>query len=120
MPEHATARALAIASATTGLALALLSGAVAAHGGGLDAQGCHHDRKNGGYHCHRGSASRAPAAATLAPAQAARNNAANSRGASAPYRNCDAARAAGVAPVRRGDPGYGRHLDRDNDGIGCE
>jgi hypothetical protein len=27
---------------------------IAAHGGGLDANGCHHDRKNGGYHCHRG------------------------------------------------------------------
>lgn len=26
---------------------------VAAHGGGLDANGCHNDRKNGGYHCHR-------------------------------------------------------------------
>ncbi|MCI0407280.1 MAG: thermonuclease family protein [Acidobacteria bacterium] len=25
-----------------------------AHGGGLDAYGCHHDRKLGGYHCHRG------------------------------------------------------------------
>ena len=25
-----------------------------AHGGGLDAYGCHHDRKQGGYHCHRG------------------------------------------------------------------
>ncbi len=25
-----------------------------AHGGGLDAQGCHHNRKLGGYHCHRG------------------------------------------------------------------
>src|SRR5262245_25539765 len=25
-----------------------------AHGGGLDANGCHHDRKAGGYHCHRG------------------------------------------------------------------
>src|SRR2546426_11174143 len=24
------------------------------HGGGLDAYGCHHDRKQGGYHCHRG------------------------------------------------------------------
>jgi hypothetical protein len=23
------------------------------HGGGLDANGCHHDRKRGGYHCHR-------------------------------------------------------------------
>ncbi|MEU8521432.1 excalibur calcium-binding domain-containing protein [Streptomyces sp. NPDC048577] len=36
------------------------------------------------------------------------------------YRNCDAARTAGAAPVRRGEPGYGSHLDRDGDGIGCE
>ena len=26
------------------------------HSGGLDANGCHHDRKNGGYHCHRAQA----------------------------------------------------------------
>lgn len=25
-----------------------------AHGGGLDAYGCHHNRKAGGYHCHQG------------------------------------------------------------------
>lgn len=38
-----------------GAALALLppSGAWA-HGGGLDGYGCHHNRKLGGYHCHRG------------------------------------------------------------------
>ncbi|MFC5337009.1 excalibur calcium-binding domain-containing protein [Leucobacter denitrificans] len=36
------------------------------------------------------------------------------------FANCTAARAAGAAPVRSGDPGYGRHLDRDGDGIGCE
>ena len=24
------------------------------HGGGLDSYGCHHNRKEGGYHCHRG------------------------------------------------------------------
>ena len=24
------------------------------HPGGLDAHGCHHNRKAGGYHCHRG------------------------------------------------------------------
>ncbi|MER8002172.1 excalibur calcium-binding domain-containing protein [Streptomyces sp. NPDC095613] len=41
-------------------------------------------------------------------------------GGSAYYENCDAARAAGAAPVRAGDPGYGRHLDRDGDGVGCE
>jgi hypothetical protein len=36
------------------------------------------------------------------------------------YKNCDAARDAGAAPVMEGDPGYGPHLDRDGDGIGCE
>ncbi|WP_102126482.1 excalibur calcium-binding domain-containing protein [Deinococcus planocerae] len=36
------------------------------------------------------------------------------------YRNCAAARAAGAAPVRAGQPGYGTHLDRDRDGVGCE
>jgi hypothetical protein len=28
---------------------------VSAHGGGLDKYGCHHDRKAGTYHCHRGA-----------------------------------------------------------------
>lgn len=36
------------------------------------------------------------------------------------FRNCSAARAAGAAPVRYGDPGYASHLDRDSDGVGCE
>ncbi len=36
------------------------------------------------------------------------------------YADCTAARAAGAAPVRLGDAGYGRHLDRDGDGVGCE
>jgi hypothetical protein len=30
---------------------------VRAHGGGLDAQGCHTNRKTGDYHCHRGASS---------------------------------------------------------------
>ena len=36
------------------------------------------------------------------------------------YKNCSAAKAAGAAPVRIGEPGYGTHLDRDGDGVGCE
>lgn len=36
------------------------------------------------------------------------------------YKNCTAVRAAGAAPIHRGDPGYARHLDRDGDGVGCE
>ena len=36
------------------------------------------------------------------------------------FRNCAEARKWGAAPVHRSDPGYGPHLDRDGDGIGCE
>lgn len=36
------------------------------------------------------------------------------------YSDCDAARAAGAAPLRAGDPGYARHLDADRDGVACE
>ncbi len=36
------------------------------------------------------------------------------------YKNCTAVRAAGADPIRRGDAGYARHLDRDGDGVGCE
>lgn len=82
-----------------------------AHPGGLNAEGCHNNRKTGDYHCHGGSASRS----TSKPSYGALG----SYGGGA-FRNCAAARAAGAAPVRRGDPGYGAHLDRDNDGIGCE
>ncbi|MDD9379514.1 excalibur calcium-binding domain-containing protein [Streptomyces sp. ZAF1911] len=38
----------------------------------------------------------------------------------ASYRNCAEARAAGAAPIRRGQPGYSRHLDRDGDGVACD
>ncbi len=51
----------------------------------------------------------APAPAPAVPAPAA-----------AYYPNCAAARAAGAAPVYAGTPGYGTHLDRDRDGIGCD
>jgi colicin import membrane protein len=40
--------------------------------------------------------------------------------ASVYYANCDAVRAAGAAPILRGQPGYSSKLDRDGDGIGCE
>jgi hypothetical protein len=36
------------------------------------------------------------------------------------FRYCSEARAAGVAPLYRGDPGYAPHLDRDGDGVACE
>lgn len=34
------------------LAITLITSAAIAHSGGTDANGCHYDRKNGGYHCH--------------------------------------------------------------------
>ncbi len=36
------------------------------------------------------------------------------------YANCAAARAAGAAPLRRGQPGYRDELDGDHDGVACE
>ena len=36
------------------------------------------------------------------------------------YKNCSAARAAGAAPLYRGQSGYRSTLDRDNDGVACE
>ena len=88
------------------LALLFAPAPAEGHPGGLAADGCHNDRKNGGRHCHRGP----KAGRTTTPP----------RSGEVYYPNCAAARADGAAPVRRGQPGYGRHLDRDNDGIGCE
>lgn len=77
-----------------------------AHPGGLAADGCHNDRKNGARHCHGGAAR----TSALKPIP----------GTSVYFPNCAAARAAGAAPLYRGQPGYGTHLDRDGDGKACE
>jgi hypothetical protein len=37
----------------TGVVLLTLPVLALSHGGGLDANGGHNDRKQGGYHCHR-------------------------------------------------------------------
>ncbi|WP_394539546.1 excalibur calcium-binding domain-containing protein [Lysobacter enzymogenes] len=129
-PIHARRRRAALAAALALLAATPL--AASAHGGGLDKHGCHHDRSNGGYHCHRGGAA-APGAAALAdqgrtglrppdrhgarPTPAGAGH--NARG-DAVYGNCAAVRAAGAAPLLRGEPGYSRRLDRDGDGRACE
>lgn len=36
------------------------------------------------------------------------------------YPGCDSARAAGAAPLYRGQPGYRAEMDGDDDGIACE
>jgi predicted outer membrane repeat protein len=37
--------------------ITFISNEAFSHGGGLNAQGCHNERKTGGYHCHRGNSS---------------------------------------------------------------
>ncbi|MFB7609414.1 excalibur calcium-binding domain-containing protein [Streptomyces gardneri] len=71
------------------------------------------------------TATRAPEPTrTPAPTPTEDNNGDSSSGSggggSVYYRNCTAVRAAGADPIRVGDPGYGRHLDRDGDGVACE
>lgn len=53
-----------------------------------------------------------------APAEPQRDD--NSSDGTVYYKDCDAARAAGAAPLKRGEPGYRPGLDRDNDGIACD
>jgi uncharacterized membrane protein len=102
-------RAIALAAAVTVVASAMPAlTPAAAHSGGLNAEGCHNNRKTGDYHCHRGPA----AGASRQPVRVSAPTGA--------YRNCTEARSVGAAPVRRGQPGYGTHLDRDGDGVGCE
>jgi len=72
-----------------------------AHGGGLDGFGCHHDRKAGGYHCHRGPlagrsfASKAEAAEAISGASAR---------AVAPRQSPSAARSAAPSTGTAGNP----------------
>ena len=45
---------------------------------------------------------------------------ANTLGETLHFKNCKEARAKGYKNIKRGDPGYAIHLDRDRDGIACE
>lgn len=107
--SYANARAV---SAVVFLLLLLGASTAFAHGGRTNSEGCHNDRRNGGYHCHGGRQQATPRRAAPQPFI--------SQSGGPAYSNCTAARNAGAAPVYRGDPGYGSHLDRDNDGVGCE
>jgi hypothetical protein len=59
-----------------------------------------------------------PIPSTTAPPPTPSTTAAG--GSSVYYPNCTAARAAGAAPIYRGQPGYRLGLDRDGDGVACE
>src|SRR5688572_23327443 len=96
------------------IALLTLPGTAASHGGGLDAQGCHNDRKRGEYHCHRAQSMPAQSLAPVTPRRHPDPRSAHATPLAlatvAPrptyYANCDAVRAARAAPIRYGDPGY--------------
>lgn len=65
-----------------------------AHSGGLAANGCYNDRKNGGRHCHLGQSSAQPASPQRA-------------GGEVYYPNCTAARKADAARSGGGSPATG-------------
>jgi len=98
------------------ISLLCLSTPVWAHPGGLNSQGCHNNRKTGDYHCHR-SAKPKPQST---PKRDSNPSFLKPNQQTWMFKNCTEARRAGKAPVYRGQPGFGPHLDRDNDGIGCE
>ncbi len=52
--------------------------------------------------------------------QAPPQDAAVPGGGDTSYANCTEVRAAGAAPIYRGQPGYASKLDRDGDGVACE
>jgi len=62
----------------------------------------------------------APPVQPLVPAPPAEEPPVAEPAPAAYYKNCDAVRAAGKAPLYRGEPGYRSGLDRDGDGTACE
>ncbi|RZV30525.1 MAG: excalibur calcium-binding domain-containing protein, partial [Sphingomonadaceae bacterium] len=85
--------------AALGLAIPL-----SAHPSEESAKRCHMHKETGALHCPKREAAEAPAS-EFRPM----------RSREVYFRNCNAARAAGYAPIRRGDPGYRPELDADND-----
>lgn len=85
------------------------------------------DADHGGRNCDAGAAI-APRAAVAAPVRPTPKTATKTKAATPPskassggsFSSCAAARAAGAAPVHRGEAGYSSRLDRDGDGVGCE
>jgi hypothetical protein len=91
--------------------LALSAAPALSHSGGLNAEGCHNNRKTGDYHCHRSASRSAPSPSRLLNVPS---------GGGVSFTTCSQARAAGYSRMQRGEAGYARRLDRDNDGVACE
>lgn len=88
------------------LSSGIVSAPLAADPGQTDAQGCHLHQETKRRHCHD------VVPDPNAPKQQAPTG--------IYFNNCAEARAAGRAPIYRGQPGYRPALDRDNDGVACE
>lgn len=114
--------------------LTLTSGSSFAHPGRTDADGCHNDRKNGGYHCHGAPARSSPNTSSPSPpaARSVQSNAGNSSNCHPSYSGClrrgagdyDCAGGGGNGPNYTGKVHVTGpdefDLDRDGDGWGCE
>lgn len=111
--------ALLVQALICALCVAAVASVASAHGGGLNAAGCHADRKTGDYHCHRTGGilgSGVPPAAALAgelptPRSAIKDVDCSDFGGS--WRAAqDFYEAAG--------PGDPHNLDADKEGLACE
>ena len=96
-----------------GIALAVIAFVPAlawAHGGGLDKNGCHHDKKAGDYHCHKGELSgkhfknegEAVAALKGAGAQGEKMKSEKSHGAQGEKMKSDTAKEKEATPEKKG------------------
>lgn len=83
---------------------------VHAHGGRTNSEGCHNDRKSGGYHCHGGVPTRKSAEPHKSQTE---ESACGGKYLCKEMDSCDEAK------HYLNDCGLSR-LDRDNDGIPCE
>ena len=89
---------------------------VFAHGGGLNADGCHNERRTGGYHCHRPQTRTRPVP-TPRPTP-------RPRAAAGTYLQCEAVPTRHLRPDTQGRVAVLRHLvptqpDNDRDGFAC-
>lgn len=85
-----------------------------AHSGRTDSNGCHTNRKTGEYHCHNKKSS------STSTKKTSSNSSKKTSSGNIYFGNCTEARNKGYTNIRKGQPGYAGHLDRDKDGIACE
>jgi hypothetical protein len=96
------------------LAASLVQANVAhAHSGGLNAEGCHNNRKTGDYHCHRKAAQRAAEPGPRAKPQRRAGSTCGDK------RTCKQMDSCAEARHYLTECGIGR-LDGDGDGVPCE